>query len=83
MQTSVVTVKPAGTGSPMRLISARLAPLPPRSGFIEPLPSALPAPHEYTYLGALGEADFLREDPAFTREFLVFDLAAISVIVGL
>src|ERR1700679_2192470 len=73
-------VNPAGTGSPMRLISARLAPLPPSSGFIEPSPSALPAPHEYTYLRALVEADFLGEAPAFARAFLFLDLAAISVV---
>ena len=35
----VVIVNPGGTGSPMRHISARFAPLPPRSGFIVPLPS--------------------------------------------
>src|ERR1044072_5626820 len=41
-------VTPGGTGSPMRHISARLAPLPPRSGFIDPLPSVL-RPNKYTY----------------------------------
>ena len=35
----VVTTKPWGTGMPMRVISARLAPLPPSSDFIEALPS--------------------------------------------
>src|SRR5690349_24883818 len=40
-------VKPGGTGSPMRHISARLAPLPPSSGFIVPLPSVL-RPNRYT-----------------------------------
>src|SRR6516225_5070138 len=43
-------VKPAGTGRPMRHISARLAPLPPSSSFILPLPSAALPPKEYTYL---------------------------------
>ena len=35
----VVTVKPSGTGTPIRFISATLAPLPPSSGFIAALPS--------------------------------------------
>jgi hypothetical protein len=34
-------VNPGGTGKPMRHISARLAPLPPSSDFIVPLPSVL------------------------------------------
>src|SRR3954454_24156871 len=42
-------VKPGGTGSPMRLISARLAPFPPSSGFMVPLPAAFLLPNEYTY----------------------------------
>src|SRR6188508_3089855 len=42
-------VKPAGTGRPMRHISARLAPLPPSSGFIVPLPSVF-LPKRYTNL---------------------------------
>src|SRR4026209_2937090 len=42
-------VKPGGTGSPMRHISARFAPLPPSSGFIVPLPSVF-FPNWYTYL---------------------------------
>jgi len=78
-----VTVNPAGTGSPIRLISARLAPFPPRSGFIEPLPSAFPAPHEYTYFGAFEGADFLREGPAFARAFGDLGFAAISMVLGL
>src|SRR4051794_41085312 len=45
-------VKPGGTGSPALVISARPAPLPPRSSFILPLPSALPPPKEKTYLVA-------------------------------
>ena len=43
---SVVIVKPGGTGMPMTLISARLAPLPPSRAFISALPSALPPPNE-------------------------------------
>ena len=35
---------PGGTGRPALVISARPAPLPPRSSFILPLPSALPPP---------------------------------------
>jgi hypothetical protein len=37
---------PAGTGMPIRAISARLAPLPPSSSFIAARPSALPPPKE-------------------------------------
>src|ERR1700722_10487936 len=51
-QASVWIVKPGGTGSPALVISARPAPLPPRSSFILPLPSALPPPKEKTYLVA-------------------------------
>jgi hypothetical protein len=83
VQTSVVIVNPAGTGSPIRLISARFAPFPPRSGFIPPFPSALPDPNEYTYFGAFAEADFLDEVPAFARAFRDLDFVAIGVILGL
>ena len=38
-QASVVIVNPGGTGSPMVVISARLAPLPPRRSFMSLLPS--------------------------------------------
>src|SRR6184192_1137548 len=51
-------VKPGGTGNPALVISARPAPLPPRSSFILPLPSAFPPPKEYTYLVALLAAFF-------------------------
>src|SRR4051812_420496 len=37
-------VNPGGTGTPMLVISARLAPLPPSKFFISLLPSALPPP---------------------------------------
>src|SRR5215471_1411887 len=47
-------VNPGGTGRPALVISARPAPLPPRTSFILPLPSALPPPNEYTYLVAAG-----------------------------
>jgi hypothetical protein len=43
-QHSVVMVKPGGTGTPMRAISASPAPLPPSSSFISPLPSVWSAP---------------------------------------
>src|ERR1700691_5180702 len=36
-------VNPAGTGNPMRVISAKPAPLPPSKSFISPLPSAMSA----------------------------------------
>src|SRR6202795_771808 len=49
-QASVWIVKPGGTGRPAFVISARPAPLPPRTSFIFPLPSALPPPKKYTYL---------------------------------
>ena len=42
VQTSVVMVKPGGTGRPRLLISARLAPLPPSRSRIFAVPSALP-----------------------------------------
>ncbi len=48
---SVVMVKPGGTGTPRLVISASSHPLPPRSGRIALLPSALPFAKEYTYLG--------------------------------
>src|SRR5690348_2662800 len=42
-------VKPAGTGKPILVISARPAPLPPRRSRQVPSPSALPAPKKYTH----------------------------------
>src|SRR6266403_2389124 len=42
-------VKPAGTGSPILVISARPAPFPPNKSRHSPLPSALPAPKKYTH----------------------------------
>src|SRR5437879_1041318 len=48
MHSSVVIVKPGGTGSCRFVISARPAPLPPSSSFIAPLPSAVPSPKKYT-----------------------------------
>src|SRR5262245_44709121 len=41
-------VKPAGTGTPSRVISARFAPLPPSRLRCAALPSARPAPKKYT-----------------------------------
>jgi hypothetical protein len=49
LQTSVVSVKPGGTGMPSRAISATLAPLPPRRLRSSEPPSALPAPKKYTH----------------------------------
>src|SRR5262245_51165236 len=46
-------VKPAGTGRPIRHISARLAPLPPSSSFCLPVPSADFPPKKYTYLAMM------------------------------
>jgi hypothetical protein len=37
-------VKPGGTGMPMLVISARPAPLPPRTSFMAAVPSARPCP---------------------------------------
>src|SRR5689334_25263304 len=42
-------VKPAGTGKPILVISARPAPFPPRRSRQVPSPSALPAPKKYTH----------------------------------
>ena len=42
--TSVVMVKPGGTGTPIKFISARFAPFPPSRLFISALPSAIPFP---------------------------------------
>ncbi len=49
-QTSVVTVTPGGTGTESSVISARPAPLPPRSSRMDPSPSTAPAPKRYTCL---------------------------------
>src|SRR5512136_1007629 len=49
MQASVVMVKPAGTGMPKRVISCRLAPLPPRRFFCSARPSAFLLPKKYTH----------------------------------
>jgi hypothetical protein len=46
-------VKPGGTGRPMLVISARLAPLPPSRFFISARPSACPFPKKYTYFSAI------------------------------
>ena len=43
-QARVEIVNPGGTGTPMEVISARLAPLPPRSSFSSRPPSASPFP---------------------------------------
>jgi hypothetical protein len=48
-----------------------------------PFPSALPDPNAYTYFGALAEADFLDEAPAFARAFRDLDFVAIDVVLGL
>src|SRR5579864_6908696 len=63
LQTSVEMVNPGGTGTPARLISARPAPLPPRTSFILPSPSALPPPNAYTYffIGLLPFCHYFRE----------------------
>src|SRR5258708_20355823 len=53
-QASVWIVKPGGTGRPAFVISASPAPLPPRTSFIFPLPSALPPPKKYTYFVVAG-----------------------------
>src|SRR4030042_7073813 len=53
MQASVVMVKPAGTGMPKRVISCRLAPLPPRRFFCSARPSAFLLPKKYTHFFAV------------------------------
>ncbi len=52
LQAAVVIVKPDGTGRPAFVISARPAPLPPRSARIFALPSALPPANRYTHFWA-------------------------------
>src|SRR6478735_1292043 len=49
-------VKPGGTGRPRLAISARFAPLPPKSSRIALLPSARPSPNVNTHLPAAGTA---------------------------
>jgi hypothetical protein len=44
MQALQAIVKPAGTGTPRFVISARFAPLPPRTAFMSLVPSARPPP---------------------------------------
>src|ERR1017187_10109083 len=58
-QASVCMVKPGGTGRPTLVISASPEPLPPRTSFILPLPSALPPPKEYTYFVVVGFASMI------------------------
>src|SRR3954451_6250252 len=52
-------VKPAGTGKPKLVISARLAPFPPSSARIEASPSVPLGPNEYTYFSAMTSASLL------------------------
>src|SRR4051812_7136434 len=61
-------VKPAGTGRPKLVISARLAPLPPSRFFIDAAPSVPLGPNEKTYfsafaMGATSSSDFDRCPP--------------------
>jgi hypothetical protein len=44
MQALQAMVNPGGTGTPRLVISARFAPLPPRTLFISRVPSARPFP---------------------------------------
>lgn len=46
---SVEMVNPGGTGTPIRVISARLAPFPPSRLFCSRVPSAPPPPKKYTH----------------------------------
>src|ERR1700733_9942634 len=46
----VAKVKPGGTGTPSRVISARPTPLPPRSSRMEPSPSTASLPKRYMHL---------------------------------
>lgn len=73
----VVTVNPAGTGRPMRVISARLAPFPPSRSAISRLPSA----NSYTYFGMTGlPFGFLRGfPPSHLEDDAGLDLAAQDV----
>jgi len=67
-QAAVVIVKPAGTGKPIKHISARLAPLPPNNSFIFPSPSATLPPKKYT-LFTITLTPFLIVFGIFTRNF--------------
>ena len=53
LQTCVDTVKPGGTGTPARAISAKLAPLPPSVSRIDLSPSVLVPPNENTCFAML------------------------------
>ena len=59
MQTSVVIVKPAGTGILSKFISAKFAPLPPSRFFISAVPSASWFPNRYTYFKVIAPALFI------------------------
>src|SRR5690348_8302415 len=52
MQQLQAMVNPGGTGTPRFVISARLAPFPPRTIFMSLVPSARPFPKKYTCFGA-------------------------------
>ena len=54
-------VKPGGTGSPIEVMSARFAPLPPRSCFWLAFPSVPDRPKKYTILTPLRGVGFLRD----------------------
>src|SRR5690554_303563 len=56
-QISVERVKPAGTGTPKRAISASSAPLAPSRGRNAPLPSAFPSPKKYSRIRRTPAAD--------------------------
>src|SRR5918992_6369388 len=60
--TSQAMVNPGGTGTPRFVISARFAPFPPSTLFISLVPSARPAPKEYT--------DFVTSAPASEPELV-------------
>src|SRR5690606_9512825 len=81
-------VKPGGTGRPRLLISARLAPLPPKRSRMSARPSALPSPKAYTHLPLTGrEALRLAGRAAarltargFTALVLIFAFSLVGVL---
>src|SRR5450432_233121 len=73
-------VNPGGTGMPMLVISARLAPLPPRRFFISLLPSALPLPKKYVRLAGFSAAGTL-PTASFARAALTLAFSFLTVLL--
>ena len=72
LQVAVVMVKPGGTGRPLTVMSARLAPLPPSSILSPRPPSALPSPKKNTRLPAALRALSTTLDTTISALFTIF-----------